>query len=364
MGANKPISVNTEEVDRMMDKLMDEIEINLSQNNSNPPLDGQREMWSESSRRALRFALVITVLILLIVTAGYYVQPVSEETLAVEKAVSASTPVILEQPTVITVPPTTQPEVEIQTVEVPVLISSADAPIVETELVTVNESTEAISVPILTPETVNQTDLELTTAEVPEGVTENQFAEMERTVSQPQVEQTVAVATPVVSAPTYSARIVQVPAPSFVGEVTSYLPVESSVPEPLVWWKRLLEGTSYTVRDQTVAYGEARYFIEIGESFAHRETITLALIVPRVDDVRDIAIADETSLSDEEVRDRLITEACQNTDNLRTIMDRAKVDLATEAGDYELVLTWYTHRGERVAQDIGDAELISYCQLG
>lgn len=365
MSENKPIIVNTEEVDKMMGELMGEVEIVLSKNNENPPLNGQWKTQSESSRQPLRIVLLLVLLVLLLVTFGYSVQPEAEEAATIEQVVSTTEVVVLEEPISSSVPPTTLSEPVIQTAEVPILVTSVETPIAESELVTVSEPAKVTEVAIQTPETIDQTGVEPTTVEVPEGVTENQFAEMEQTTSQPQIERTVAVDAPATSVSTYSSDTPQAPVPSFEGEVSNYMSVEILVQKPFGFWDQLFSfGTQYIVPDMTVAYGDVRYFVEVGESSVHRETVTLSLIVPRVGEVRSVRFDEKTSLSDEEVKNRLIEEACLNVGNLRAIMDQAKTDLAAKAGGYELVLSWYTHRGQHVAQNVSDAELTSYCQLG
>lgn len=365
MMQRKPIFVTTQEERMMIRGVIDEAESILEGSNKGSPTGD----W-KLGRRTLVVALVVAVLFLMVATLGLSVKSDSETATMPEEGADTAMSVSQEESALDIVPPTTTPRVQTETLKVPIVVRGAGAVESEPEPITVEDNPEAAEVVIVAPELVDQTRVEMRAVEVPEGVTENQFEGMEQTAPQPQTARTApsapgegAVVVPAPTPSSNSSSVLPAPAPSFGGDVGIYLPIQTSVPKPLPWWKLVLEGTTYATRDSTVANGEARYFVKIDGTSIHGETINLALIVPRVDGVRDVRTDEKTELSDEQVRDKLIKDACLDVENLRTVMNQAKTDLAAKADSYELVLSWYTHRGERVAQDISDAELIGYCQL-
>ncbi len=346
-------------------------------NDGRSPADDRQDKQRGPGQRTLAMALIVMVLVLLVVTFGFTVQSEPEITTMSGEVVGTTAPVSQAEPAQDNVPPTNSLEVKAEIFEVPIVVRNAEVADVEPELVVIEGLPETAEVSIVTSEAVDQTKVEMRTVETPEGVTENQFEGMEQTSPQPQpklttpaqpsIEHSVTVAVPSTPASSYASGILQAPTSLFEGSVQSYLPVTVPVLKQASWWQQLLFGlspSSYVSGSTTFARGDVRYFVEIGSKSVHGETITLALVVPQVDEVQDAKTDDKTPLSEEEIKGLLIRDACLNVGNLRSVMNQTKVELAAEAGGYELLLSWYTHRGDHVAQNISDAELISYCQLG
>lgn len=355
MFTRKPEST-TEQIERGLG----EIERFLSGDDPDQPPNKPTNRWLKAAQPWLKSVLVITVLMSLVVTVGRSYYEVDDKPVVAETNTSMAAPVTRTPSST-----ETQTNEETKVVVSEAAVITADVPIVVAEVSDDTETSalETPKVPIASAEVVDQTKLDTTVVEVPEGVTENQFAAMEQTAPQPKLD---SKATAIMVPESTLSTSVSPPtaAPAFSSEFVSYLAVETLVPKPLVWWKRLLEGVSYAVRDSTTARGEARYEVDVGEVVSHRETVTLSLVVPSATAVRGVTTDAETELSDDEVRTKLVSSACLDVDNLRAVMDMAETRLATEAGDYELQLSWYTHQGQRISRDVSDAELISYCQLG